>query len=108
MPACVRIVRSVDHFIFRWLGIVKGVRVPSGFSYHRDMIALSHKTEAQALKSLDDFIDGSVHRKLTHQTATPASATKASRTEGSPSKTSDPKVSMWKVMADFTSASASS
>jgi hypothetical protein len=32
MCACVSIVRNVEPFILRWFGIVKGVRVPSGFS----------------------------------------------------------------------------
>jgi hypothetical protein len=32
MPACVRMVRRVDPFMLRWLGVVRGVRVASGFS----------------------------------------------------------------------------
>jgi hypothetical protein len=32
IPACVSIVRKVEPLIVRWLGMVKGVRVPSVFS----------------------------------------------------------------------------
>lgn len=33
---------------------------------HGDVVAFTHKTEAQTLKSLHDFTEGSIHRELGH------------------------------------------
>ncbi len=95
MPDCVSMVRNVEPLILRWLGIVSGIPGPIRIlPYHRNVLAFPCETKSQALKSLDDLPDGSIHWELGCQMATAASATKASKTAGSPSNTSAPKVSM--------------
>ncbi len=41
IPDWVQMVRSVEAFIFRWLGMVRGVLVPSGFIRSIEMCSLS-------------------------------------------------------------------
>jgi hypothetical protein len=77
-------------------------------SFHGNVIAFPNDAKAKDLQLLDHPCLRGIDRELRHQMAIPASATKASRTGGSGSRTSLPKVSMWNLMADFTSVRASS
>ena len=70
--------------------MVSGVRVPSGLSRTRDVVALAYDPEAEGRKRGDDPRSRSVGGELGAHPATVASATKASRTGESASRASSP------------------
>ena len=109
MPTCVRMVRKVDALMVEWFGMLRQSEPPSGRG-RRIAICSASRTNSNpmATKRRNHPGFGSIDWELGHQPEIFASAMKASISSESSGRTSSPKVSMWKRMADLTSARASS
>ncbi|GEM_PF-6625227 len=92
MSDCRQIARSVADLIVGWLGIVKGVVVPSAFALRKAMCSRSRTISNPRACSAQHAILRCVDRELGHG-YTLASATNASITGSSTLRDSAPNVS---------------
>ena len=109
MEALEHMVLSVDLLRRSWLGIVNGVLLPSALSRIRAMCSRSRTRRKPSFSS--DLITlslGASAGNLTTYKLTTVSATNTSRTGESRAAASVPNVSRWSLIADLTSARASS